>query len=380
LKQSFQPAQAENSERRRAAMNLPNDQMALRNAGSGSGQRALMSPSRARRSSSQGLNHQTLEPAKSQGLNHQTLQPVVTIEMARRTLERAGAPAEWGVTAELFQTALERSATHRFQAGSGESRGRTPGTREVEQYLSSLNAAELALACACAAGIGAAWDHFMAKFRPELYRAAGAIAARSGGGDAAARDLADSLYAELYGLRDPEGQRKSLLDYYHGRSKLSTWLHAILAQRHVDEIRRSRKTESLDEPAEEGELVNEPAAPSSAPDPEREGYLAMLQAALTATLGALPPRDRLRMAYYYAQDLTLAQIGRLMREHESTVSRQLERTRKDIRKAVESALRQEKKLSEAQLKLCFEYAQEEWPFDLTLRLRSGTSPPVVARE
>jgi len=339
-----------------------------------------MSPSRARRSSSQGLNHQTLEPAKSQGLNHQTLQPVVTIEMARRTLERAGAPAEWGVTAELFQTALERSATHRFQAGSGESRGRTPGTREVEQYLSSLNAAELALACACAAGIGAAWDHFMAKFRPELYRAAGAIAARSGGGDAAARDLADSLYAELYGLRDPEGQRKSLLDYYHGRSKLSTWLHAILAQRHVDEIRRSRKTESLDEPAEEGELVNEPAAPSSAPDPEREGYLAMLQAALTATLGALPPRDRLRMAYYYAQDLTLAQIGRLMREHESTVSRQLERTRKDIRKAVESALRQEKKLSEAQLKLCFEYAQEEWPFDLTLRLRSGTSPPVVARE
>src|SRR4029077_5649356 len=168
-------------------MNLPNEQMALRNAGSGSGQRALMSPSRARRSSSQGLNHQTLEPAKSQGLNPQTLQPVVTIEMARRTLERAGAPAEWGVTAELFQTALERSATHRFQAGSGESRGRTPATREVEQYLSSLNAAELALACACAAGIGAAWDHFMAKFRRGLYRAAGASAARGGGRDWVAR-------------------------------------------------------------------------------------------------------------------------------------------------------------------------------------------------
>jgi RNA polymerase sigma-70 factor, ECF subfamily len=338
-----------------------------------------MSPSRAPKSTAQGLNHQTLDPGIDSSIP-ETRQSIVSIEMARRTLERAKAPAEWGVTAELFQIALERSAAHRFQGVAGASGARVPGRREVEQYLATLNAAELALACACAAGNGAAWDHFMAKFRPELYRAAGAIASRSGGGEAAARDLADSLYAELYGLREPGGQRKSLLDYYHGRSKLSTWLHAILAQRHVDEIRRARRTESLDEPAEEGQAAIEPAAPSSAPDPEREGYLAMLQAALTAALAALGARDRLRMAYYYAEDLTLAQIGKLMREHESTVSRQLERTRKDVRKAVEAALRQERKLSEAQLKLCFEYAQEEWPFDLTVGLRSGTSPPVVARE
>ena len=326
-----------------------------------------MSPSRA--------PHST-----SQGLNHQTLQPVVSIEMARRTLARAGAPAEWGVTAELFQIALERSTAHRFQGAGGPSRSKEPGVREIEQYVSTLNAVELALACACAAGNAAAWEHFVAKFRPELYRAARAIAARSGGGEAAARDLADSLYGELFGLREPQGQRKSLLDYYHGRSKLSTWLHAILAQRHVDEIRRGRKTESLDEPADDGSAPNEPAAASSAPDPERERYLAMLQAALTAALGALEPRDRLRMAYYYGEELTLAQIGKLLREHESTVSRQLERTRKGIRQAVEAALREEKKLSEAQLKLCFEYAREEWPFDLALRLRSGASPPVAARE
>jgi IS30 family transposase len=97
-------------------------------------------------------------------------------------------------------------------------------------------------------------------------------------------------------------------------------------------------------------------------------------------LDALAPRDRLRLAYYYAEELTLAEIGRLLGEHESTVSRQLERTRREVRRSVESALREEKKLSEAQLRLCYEYAREEWPFDLTLRLRSGAARPLPARE
>jgi DNA-directed RNA polymerase specialized sigma24 family protein len=109
----------------------------------------------------------------------------------------------------------------------------------------------------------------------------------------------------------------------------------------------------------------------SSPDPDRNRYLAILQAALTSALDALQPHDRLRLAYYYVEGLTLAEIGRLVGEHEATVSRKLERTRREIRKRVEGALRQEKKLSAAQLQLCYEYAQEEWPFDLTRALSPG---------
>ena len=168
------------------------------------------------------------------------------------------------------------------------------------------------------------------------------------------------------------GQRKSLFDYFLGRSKLSTWLHAILAQRHVDGIRRARRTE----PLEEGEVGDrayaaQRAPTTSSPDPERNRYLAILQAVLTVALDALEPRDRLRLAYYYVEGLTLAEIGRLVGEHEATVSRKLERTRREIRKCVEGALRQEKKLSAAQLQLCYEYAREEWPFDLTRALSPG---------
>jgi RNA polymerase sigma-70 factor (ECF subfamily) len=293
--------------------------------------------------------------------------------MARKLLAKAAAPPDWNLAAEQFQIALERSATQRF--GGASASGATTDAKASSTYFESLHLADLALACACAVGSSAAWDHFVAQYRPELYRAARAIA-----GESCARELADSLYAELFGLREREGQRKSLFDYFHGRSKLGTWLRAILAQRHVDEFRRTRKTDSLDDDAGDDEQRVEPVAANTAPDPERERYLAMMQAALAAVLEALAPGDRLRLAYYYVDELTLAQTGKLLGEHEATVSRKLERTRRDVRQQVEAALLREKKLSEAQLRLCYEYAREQWPFDLTLPLQAGPARSVSARD
>lgn len=284
---------------------------------------------------------------------------------------KAAAPAEWNLTRDEFQAALERSAASRF--GSAQ----PLEENAIRAYFETLNVRDLALARACAAGSNAAWDFFMAQYRPELYRAARAIAGNAAGGESAARDLADSLCADLYGLREREGQRQSLFDYFHGRSRLGTWLHAVLARRHVDEIRRTRRTESLEDDAGNPRAeIAEIASASTAnvvPDPERANYMAILQAALAAALNALDPRDRLRLAYYYVDDRTLAEIGRLLGEHEATVSRKLERTRRDIRRNVESTLRRGKKWSDAQMRVCFEYAAGQWPFDLTASLRqSGT--------
>jgi RNA polymerase sigma-70 factor len=285
---------------------------------------------------------------------------LVSVELAQQILDRAGLPAAWKPTPEQFQSALERSLSRRFSAGA-------PEKKAIDSYLDSLQIRDLALACSCSAGNPAAWDHFVAELRPELYRAARAIAGESQG-----RELADSLYAELYGLREkPDGARASLLDYYHGRSKLSTWLRAILSQRHVDEIRRARRTEPLEDSSGENVAEALPVTKQAEDglfDSERRKYLAILQATLSAALEALALRDRLRLAYYYVEELTLAEIGKLLGEHEATVSRKLDRTRKDLRSRVDAALR-ERKLSDAQLRLCYEYAREEWPFDLTLHLR-----------
>jgi IS30 family transposase len=91
----------------------------------------------------------------------------------------------------------------------------------------------------------------------------------------------------------------------------------------------------------------------------------MLQAILTQAINSLGARDRLRLACYYVDERTLAEIGRMLGEHEATVSRKLERTRAHLRKSAENELRGKKKLSEAQVRQCFDYAREEWPFDLT---------------
>jgi RNA polymerase sigma factor (sigma-70 family) len=283
---------------------------------------------------------------------------------------KADAPAEWNLARDEFQSALERSAASRF--GNAQPLGES----SIRAYLETLNVRDLALARACSAGNNAAWEFFMAQFRPELYRVARAIVGNVGG-EPAARDLADSLCADLYGLREREGTRQSLFNYFHGRSKLGTWLRAVLARRHVDEIRRTRRTEPLE--GERGELRAEIAALASAssvnilPDPGQASYVAILQVTLASALNALDPHDRLRLAYYYVDDRTLAEIGRLLGEHEATVSRKLERTRRDIRRSVESALRRDKKFSDEQLRLCFQYAAGQWPFDLTASLRhSGT--------
>ena len=80
----------------------------------------------------------------------------------------------------------------------------------------------------------------MLEYRPVLYRAADAL--DRGGG---ARELADSLYAELYGIKDRPGDRRSLFHYFQGRSSLATWLRAVLAQRYVDRLRAQRRFEPL---------------------------------------------------------------------------------------------------------------------------------------
>lgn len=283
--------------------------------------------------------------------------PADFASVLERCWRKADAPAEWDLSKDEFQRLLERSASQKLS-------GELPEREALEAYLESLHVADLALAGACSVGNAAAWDVFVARYRPELYRAARAIAGESQG-----RELADSLYAELFGLRESEGRRKSLFNYFHGRSKLGTWLRAVLAQRYVDEVRRASRMDPLEDPARDGQnetvAAKGPAPPSAGPDPERARFLAMLQGVVTTVLAALDSRDRLRLAYYYVNQLTLAQIGKLLGEHEATVSRKLERTRREVRKRVESSLREEKKLSEAQLLSCLEYAREEWPFDLT---------------
>ena len=236
-----------------------------------------------------------------------------------------------------------------LEAASGKNQRLRADASAADKYLRTLHLEDLALACACSAGHEGAWEYFIRELRPVLYRAADALDASGG-----ARELADSIYADLYGTEERDGERRSLFRYFHGRSSLATWLRAVLAQRHVDAIRAGRRFDAMpDEEPVSGQ------ASSAPPDPDRVRYLEIFHRVLSAAIAALVPRDRLRLALYYAQDLTLAQIGRVTGEHEATVSRQLSRTRKAIRTAVAERLRAAEALDPAEIEQCFAYAVED---------------------
>jgi RNA polymerase sigma factor (sigma-70 family) len=310
----------------------------------------------------------------------------------------------WSVSRQRFEDALERSATKRFASCS---RGEQVSRVKLEEFLGALHLQDLSLAAACASGQPAAWEFFVITYRGYLRTAAAAIL-RCKADSVAAQDLADSLFTDLYGIATtPSGKSedRSLFRYFHGRSSLKTWLRAVLAQRHIDTIRASRRFVEIEDQStstsssNDGVPFRERVTPidsasafpnpvhDSSPDPHRSRYLAFFSDALHRAFKALDPQDLRRLRLYYAEQQTLAHIGRELGEHESSVSRNLDRIRRELRASVESALRSgqfqsqngtypQPALNDEQIALCFEYAAEDAPlnFDQAFPASPASAP------
>lgn len=150
----------------------------------------------------------------------------------------------------------------------------------------------------------------------------------------------------------------------------------MLAQRHIDRIRAERRFDPLPE-EESGAALSSSSSSSSgaAPEPNRSQDAARFERALGETLSQLDARDRLRLGCYYAQEMTLADTGRVLGESEATSSRQLARTRRRIREDVERRLRAGG-LGDAEVGRCFETVTEDaGSIDLTRMLGGARKKP-----
>jgi RNA polymerase sigma factor (sigma-70 family) len=286
---------------------------------------------------------------------------------------------QWGISAGRFADELARCAAGRF-------RGKQPSIEELKAYVGTLRLEDLGLACACADGMAEAWEHFVGIYRGYLRACARAMLRR--GADAPeSEELADSLFAELYGLSAEK--RGSLLRYFHGRSSLKTWLRAVLAQRHVDKIRAGRKFEERGD-EDDGTKLEVAARVLQVADPHRGRYLLKFTNALQTALANLDARDVELLRMYYAEQKRLSEIGRGLGEHESSVSRHLEKVRQEVRRTVEEILRggsdalngdgRSAGMSEAEIALCFEYGTEDVAIDLDKLLLRGAARKVEPGE
>lgn len=233
-----------------------------------------------------------------------------------RELHVAGNGEKFGIAEAEFSAILESIAAKYLPTA------RKQG--DIQILYKSLRVEELILARACSAGNELAWEVFLTRYREKLYDIALHIAKEN----SAARDLADSVYADLYGLTTREGKRICKLASYTGRGSLEGWLRTVVAQEFVNRYRKQRRLVSLDEESEDGfQFAALQAEKTPAVD-------ARLEVAVEAALASLDSGDRFVLASYFLDERTLAEIARILGVHESTISRKLDKLTKSLRKRV----------------------------------------------
>jgi RNA polymerase sigma-70 factor (ECF subfamily) len=228
---------------------------------------------------------------------------------------------QFGLTIEDFAAILDEVGDRYLPADASQA--------EVGELQGSLHLEDLVLARACAGGSELAWERFLNQYRQTLYDAACAMAKE----ESVARELADGLYADLFGVRQTSGgERISKLSSYTGRGSLEGWLKTVLAQEYVNRYRKARRLVSFEEKSEAGEQFA--AKPAESHDVD-----ARLEQAVDQALAEVPPDERLLLVSWYLDCRTLADIARLLQVHESTVSRRIDKITKWLRKRILQGLR-----------------------------------------
>lgn len=266
---------------------------------------------------------------------------------ARRLIARARAARalDTEALAPRVRAALDK---YLFAGGAGEE----PTVKAINDFIDGLHADDLCLVVACERGDEEAWNELVEKYGTTVRSAARSASSN----EEMAEDLAQSIWAELYGLRVRDGggggggRPAGKIAYYSGRGSLGGWLRAVVGQLAVDQHRKTSRLVQTEEDADFDRLTQEAhrhAAEGSemtvaALDPEQalaRGRAARdVEEALARAVRELEPEDRLLVKLYYFDGLRLREAGAVLGVHEATASRRLARVHTEIRQRVEAIL------------------------------------------
>jgi len=229
----------------------------------------------------------------------------------------------------------------------------------ISSFIDKLQADDLCLIVACEHGQEAAWNQLVERYSATVKSAARSVSAN----EAAAEDLAQSIWAELYGLRKrADSKPAGKLAYYSGVGSLAGWLRAVVAQLAIDLHRKqSRLVQAQGDTDLErlafgknteatGQLVVV-GNPEQAVD-DKSAQMA-LQQALFRAIKELSPEDRLLVKLYYFDNLRLHEAGRVLGVHEATASRRLSRIHTRLRDNVQAILVTEQGWKKTETEQCF---------------------------
>jgi RNA polymerase sigma-70 factor, ECF subfamily len=279
------------------------------------------------------------------------------IEDLTGKLYERGRAAEFGITVEDFSRILQEILDKSLAASD-------EGTA-ARDLLGSLRIEDLCVARGCAAGHEKAWEAFLLRYREPLYDMAHSITKE----DNVARELADNMFADLYGTAAAGGERVSKLRSYTGVGSLAGWLRAVMARAYIDIYRRGRRTVSLEEEEEFTEIAAAPEDPGIQVDPR-------LEEATAEVLGALAAEDRFLLASYFLDGNSLADVARMLGVHESTASRRVEKVTSALRKGIRESL-QRRGMTRGEAEEALEADVRDLQIDVGKRLKENLqeNPP-----
>ena len=228
------------------------------------------------------------------------------------------------------------------------------------QFLDSLRWEELFLTTACAAGDGAAWKAFHLRYHAVIQKAGRCCAQNS----SEAEELSESMMSALFlPISTASGKKTSKIAQYDGLGSLEGWLKVVVSRMAIDQVRRSQRLVSLEDLETEPDSLRSGESKTSSAEIDLPKASQMFLASLNHAMDQLDAQERLILGMYYLKDLNLKEIGRLLRVHESTVSRTLDRLKKQLRKSVEKHLRDHFRVRAAEVPQLIEMAHLEVEVD-----------------
>ena len=255
-----------------------------------------------------------------------------------------------------------------------------PSDQNVTEFIDQLQADDLCLVIACESGDASAWNDLVQRYSPTVRSAARSAA----GNEDAAEDVAQSIWAELHGLRTrADGKPSSKLAYYSGRGSLAGWLRAVVAQLAVDQHRKQSRFVQTEEDADFDRMGNVAvdgkearATGGSALNPEdalsHKRERVEMEKALARAVAEMPDEDRLLVKLYYFDGLRLREAGAVLGVHEATASRRLARVHLELRQRVEQILTEECGWTKRETEISFR--------ELGLQLESDFEPLLVTKQ
>ncbi|HSP62741.1 MAG TPA: hypothetical protein VLQ90_07160 [Pyrinomonadaceae bacterium] len=130
----------------------------------------------------------------------------------------------------------------------------SPQAAAIETFFDGLRADDLCLVIACERGDQSAWGELLEGFGATVRSAARSASSN----EDAAEDLAQSIWAELHGLKArADGQPAGKLAYYSGAGSLGGWLRAVVGQLAIDQHRRQSRFVQTEEDADLDRLARD---------------------------------------------------------------------------------------------------------------------------